>query len=473
MLTDYIALLPEFVLLIGLLIMVGVRLFRRSSNTAKTFYTLSRFFIIISALLTALFYNQNVGECFYNDTYTTLFKMLIYLFTFIWGYLSVKRFISKDMPSFVFYEVLMFNVLSFSLAISAHNLIFLFSGMFPSFMANYFLLRIERDKEEYSRGGCFLGLSFLFMLMFLTGVAIFYHYLGTLDYANIERGLSIRSKLIWQYHLAFALILCAILFMLGIAPLHFWFAGAVGNSILPVAGYLSIVPIFAYFACLVNICINAFYPLLGWFNPAFLTFGLLSVFIGAVGANSENNLRKIFAYGGLYYLGVTLMVLFPLNDHSLLAAFTYLLVYAVSICGIYTVFYGYRCKGEYLTSLDDIKGVATQRPFLSAALFVFMISLIGTPPMLGFLGKLSVINSLVVAHEFGLVGAVLLAMLILVYAYLKIITVVYFEPRNNGFDIVDKGVYICLLINILLILIAIINPKYLMHDVEQMLVAVF
>lgn len=472
MLTDYIALLPETVLFLGLAVMLAIRLFRRG-NTPKTFYTASRFFLFFGMLLTAVFYNHNVGEYFYNNSFTTLFKLLVYLFTLIWGYLSVKRFVSKGAPSFVFYQMLLFNVLGFSVAVSAHNLLFLFLGLAPCFVGNYLLLKIERPADNCRECSCFLGFALLFTLLFAVGVGLLYHYLGTLDYAEIEKVLGQRRLLVWQYHLAFALIVCALLFMFGIAPFHFWFAGAVGGSILPVAGYLAIVPAFAYFACLVNVSVNVFYPLLGWFNPVFVAFGLLSVFIGAVGANSETNLRKIFAYGGLYYLGVTLLALFPLNDHSLVAAFTYLLVYVVAVCGIYTVFYGYRCKGEYLPELDDIKGVATQRPFLSAALLVFMISLIGTPPLLGFLGKLAVINSLVIAHEFVLTGAVLVAMLILVYAYLKIITVVYFEPRDNNFDIVDKGVYICLLINIVLIVVAIVNPKYLMHDVEQMLVAVF
>nr|QIM10503.1 NADH-quinone oxidoreductase subunit N [uncultured Alphaproteobacteria bacterium] len=472
MLTDYIALLPETVLFFGLLFMIFIKVFRHT-NTPKTFYTVSRFFLLLSMLLTAVFYNHNAGEYFYNNNFTTLFKLLIYLFTLIWGYLSVKRFVSKGMPSFVFYEMLMFNVLGFSLAVSAHSLLFLFLGLAPCFVGNYLLLKIERPADSCRECSCFLGVSILFMLLFAAGIGILYYYLNTLDYKAVEEVLNRRSGLIWQYHLAFALIVCALLFMLGAAPLHFWFAGAVGGSILPVAGYLAIVPVFAYFSCLVNVSVNVFYPLLGWFNKVFVCFGLLSVFIGAVGANSESNLRKIFAYGGLYYLGVMLLVLFPLNDQSLLAAFTYLLVYAVAVCGIYTVFYGYRCKGEYMPELGDIRGVATQRPFLSAALLVFMISLIGTPPLLGFLGKLAVINSLVLSNEFLLIGAVLLAMLILVYAYLKIITVVYFEPRDNNFDIVDKGVYICLLINIVLIAIAIVNPKYLMHDVEQMLVAVF
>ena len=472
MLTDYIALLPEVVLSLGLLIMMLIR-FCRHHNTPKTFYTVSRFFLLIGAVSTAVFYNQNVGELFYNNLFTTLFKMLIYMFTFVWGYLSAKRFISKGTPSFLFYEIILFNVLAFSLAISSRNFLFLFLGLAPSFVINYFLLRIERATNEYRQSNCFLGLSLLFMLIFAIGVAVLYRYFGSFDYAVIERGLGIRSQLIKPYYMAFAFILCAMLFMLAAAPFHFWFAGAVGTSILPVAGYLTIIPPLAYFACIVNVCVNAFYPLLGWFNQVFLAFGLLSIFVGAVGANSESNLRKIFAYGGLYYIGVTLLALFPLNDNSLMAAFTYLLVYEVAICGIYTVFFGYRVKGEYMSEMKDIKGVATQRSFLTAALLVFMISLIGTPPLLGFLGKLAVINSFVITRHYVLIAFMMVAMLILAYAYLKIITVSYFEPRNNNFDIVDKGVYICLIINIILILVAVINPKYLMHDVEQMLVAVF
>ena len=72
-----------------------------------------------------------------------------------------------------------------------------------------------------------------------------------------------------------------------------------------------------------------------------------------------------------------------------------------------------------------------------------------------------------------MLSAILFSMLILAYAYLKIITVVYFEPRDNTFDIVDKGVYWWMFINVVIMLLAVINPKYLMHDVELMLVAVF
>lgn len=161
-----------------------------------------------------------------------------------------------------------------------------------------------------------------------------------------------------------------------------------------------------------------------------------------------------------------------MHGQSLLGAFIYLLVYVLAFFGVYTVFAGCRSKGEYLRCLSEIRGLSTQRPFLAAAFLILMISLIGTPPLLGFLGKLSVINALVAGGSYGLMAVVAFSMLILVYAYLKIITVIYFEPRNISFDRVDKGVYTYIAVNLLLIAVTVINPKYLMHDVEMMLAAI-
>ena len=93
--------------------------------------------------------------------------------------------------------------------------------------------------------------------------------------------------------------------------------------------------------------------------------------------------------------------------------------------------------------------------------------------MLGFLGKLSVVNNLVIQGAYTTIFVVLLAVLMLVYAYLNVIKALYFDTRTNTFDRVDKGVYICLTVNLILVLISILNPKYLMNDVEAMLVTIF
>ena len=285
----------------------------------------------------------------------------------------------------------------------------------------------------------------------------------------IKNYLSNPEHLNKQISLAFVLITIFFLFALGVAPFHFWYANVVSCVILPVAGYLTFIPTLVYFSIFVNLMNNVLAPLYGTYENAILFFGVLSVFMGAIGANSEDNLRKIFAYAGLYYIGVVIIAAADMQDQSLQGAFIYLFVYILAFFGVYTVFAGCRSKGDYLHNLDEVRGLSTQRPLLSATLLVLMISLIGTPPLVGFLGKLSVINALVVSNHYGLMAVVAFSVLILACAYLRVITAVYFEPRNINFDRVDKEVYICIAINVILIVMTVLNPKYLMHDVEMML----
>ena len=80
---------------------------------------------------------------------------------------------------------------------------------------------------------------------------------------------------------------------------------------------------------------------------------------------------------------------------------------------------------------------------------------------------------MVIQGAYTTIFVVLLAVLMLVYAYLNVIKALYFDTRTNTFDRVDKGVYICLTVNLILVLISILNPKYLMNDVEAMLVTIF
>ncbi len=471
MLQEYIALLPEILLLLGILAMLAVRLLRHR-NTPKTFYTLSRFFIVLAIIFSAIFYNQNITGYLQNNSFTNLFKFLMYTFILIWNHLSVKRFISKNTPSFMFYTIIMVDLLCMSLAISAINLWVLCASLSLGFLCNYPLLTIEETPQEKKLSAKYFIFSLLFVAAFAFGVFLIRNYISDLSYANILRNIETEEIPYSVAILSASLILAALLFMMGIAPFHFWFAEAVSISVLPVAGYLTIIPIFAYYACFINISANVFVAVLPCFYKTFIICGVLSVLAGAIGANSEDNLRKIFAYSGLYCMGVILLGLFPLNGYSLISSFIYLLAYIIAVSGIYTVLYGYRSKGKYLSCLEDIKGVYSQRPYISAALLLFMISLIGIPPMLGFLGKLSIINNMVIDGKFTIIGIILFAMIILVYAYLKIITAVYFEVRNNGFDIVDKGVYICMVICILVMVAIIIDPQYLMYEIENNLMVV-
>lgn len=475
MFQNYIAAFPEISLLTGLIVMGLVNRFR-NGNTPKTFYTLSKVFLIFSLLSTVIFYNKSFwAEVFENNPYTSLFKIIIYIFTIAWTYLSCKWFLNKNRNSYGYYSLIMLEVLALTSAVSALNFVALFICLQTAFLLNWFLIRLRDDEDDdiCHTAGRFLFFALLFSVFFAAGAVIFYTETGSFNYARIYDFLSHSSQVTVIHYAAAALILMSVLFLLGLAPFHFWYIDVIGISILPVCGFLTIIPLFAYIACLTDIVLNAFFPIYLVFKPALMVFGLLSVIIGVIGANAENNMRKLFAFSTLYHLGVVILSLAAFDDNSVLSSFVYMLVYVLAMSGIYTAFLGMRSKGVYLVSLDSVSGISTVRPYIAAAFLVFLISLISTPPMLGFLGKLSVVNNLVIQGSYTVIAVILVAVLMLVYAYLKIIKALYFDPRTNIFDRADKGVYICLFINLILVLISILNPKYLMHDVEAMLVTIF
>ncbi len=463
----YVTLLPEAIMALSVVFMVFVRIFRQN-KTPKTFYSISKYFMFFAAVSAVFLHNESCHNLITNNYYTSLFKAIVYVFIFGWNYLSLKYFQSKNHSSFSFYAMTSLNLLGFSLAISSQNLLFLFVGTSGVFMTNSILLYLNPRNNKNQVLLHYMLSAIFFGILFLLAIFVIYNYANSFVYLDIKNYL-LQGSIPWQIYFAFGLIICSFLFMLSVAPFHFCLLDVVEVTNLPVGGYLIIVPIFAYFACLINIIAHVFYPIFAWFEPAMVVFGSMSLFFGAIGANSYNNIRKIFASSSLYYIGVVIICISQLNINSLLSGFTYILTYAFAMMGILVAFLGLRSKGIYLTKLEDINGLSTQRPFVSALMLLFMISLIGMPPFVGFLGKLSIINNLVESGSYISIGIIFASMLILAYAYFRIINAIYFSARVNVFDKVDKAVYMSLSLIMLFIIIAISNPKYVMYDVETML----
>ena len=123
MLQNWLILLPELSLLSFLPVAWLVERFR-DSKTAKTFFTLSKFFLLTALLFTVVFYNKSVWNGWWlNNRYSTLFKVAVYLVALVWFYLSSKWFLNKNRSSFRFYAIGMSMLLLFGLLLSAQNFV--------------------------------------------------------------------------------------------------------------------------------------------------------------------------------------------------------------------------------------------------------------------------------------------------------------------------------------------------------------
>ena len=470
MLQNWLILLPEL-LFVGFIPLAFVINRYRESKTAKTFFTLSKFFLCAIILATIIFYNKSVWpNLWQNSRYSTMFKVLVYISGLVWFYLSSKWFLNKSRSSFRFYLLGMIMLLLFGLLLSAQTMLVPML-IVPLLCWSTRILILQHWDEDKVRIAArqYTVMAVVFCLLLWGGAGLLVYQAQSFAYSDIRDFIGASVPVGGLTYGAAVAIFGALLFMMAAAPFHFWFVSTTTVAILPVCGFLTIIPPFVYLACLLKLISGIFAPLAAELQPLLLVVGSLSLLVGAVSANAQNNIRRLFAFSTVYNLGVMLLGICFFDAAAIVGAFVYVIIYVMGMIGVYTVFLAFKSKGDYLSELTDINGVSTAKPYVSAAFLIFMISLIGVPPLLGFWGRLSLINVLVRTEQWWQVLGFLTALVLIANAYLQIIRVVYFMPRQNSFDRTDKAIYICLLVNVLLVLVSILNPAYLLHDAEIVL----
>lgn len=470
MIEHIIYLSPLLTLLFGIF---GMLIFERNNTNYLRCFHIARLTLLVSFFLGIVFYNKALLPTITQGShFTLLFESLLYLCAFTVLYLSKKWFATMNGNGYLFCCGIFMVVLCGCLLIESHNLLLTVSVIILLMLNNYMLLlNFQRKKEYVMSTKTYMIIMFVCWGMMAAALALLYCYSHDFSYEALraDLGLYQDNPIIFA---AFAALIVNFIFLLGIAPLHFWFTEALSETILPVIIYFTLVPIVACIGCFIELNIYVLPPLSDRFKLFYECIGLLSVGVGAVGACSVQNIRKIFAYGAVYHLGVLLLVLHHFSLQAVDAAFVYLFVYLLAMGGICATLFGLKIKGEYLVMVQDFAGAAYKRPYISAVMTMLIFSLLGVPPFLGFLGSFSAFSRLAVYNLYELVY-VLFMTLLLAYAYIQIVRVLYFEEGKAVFDRADKGIYMVMFLNVLLMLTIMVKPQYLVEDFVVMIEKVF
>ena len=89
--------------------------------------------------------------------------------------------------------------------------------------------------------------------------------------------------------------------------------------------------------------------------------------------------------------------------------------------------------GAPIETLDSLSGLSRSRPGLAAALAIFMFSLAGIPPLLGFWPKFAVFNAAIAEQLYPLAILGVLASVVGAYYYLRVIKTMYFDEPAAPF----------------------------------------
>lgn len=470
--------IENFIYTSPLLLLAGALIFllmeKREPENAGNIFRATKLYMLISFSLTAVFYNKAGFEPYMRAGLFTLpFQILTYLGGFSVILLSRKWYTGLNVSGYTFCTGLILSLLCGNILILSNNLGLTSTALFGLMGSQTLLLyHAERKKETslsvlvYTAGAA--GTT----ILLLAGCLYFKLNAGNLDYNTLAGYIQKHPWDLYSYAAAY-MMLIAFLFVFGQTPLHFWFTESMGLVILPVLTYFMLVPVFACWAGFIRLNILAFGSLQNQLEIFYHIIAVFSLVIGALGSCSGKNMRKTLAYSTVFHLGIILLIIRSFTPEALNGAFIYLFSYLLAMLGICTSLYGFKIKGEYLFMLSDFEGAAYKRPYLCALMTVFLFSLIGFPPFLGFLGLFSVLNNLIGQHNFITLTILLTTLIIISYSYLQIIKTMYFENSKDNFDRVDTGIYMALWLNTALMIFIMLQPRWLVQDLDLMLEDIF
>ncbi|NLT65562.1 MAG: NADH-quinone oxidoreductase subunit N [Acidobacteria bacterium] len=343
-----------------------------------------------------------------------------------------------------FYMLLLGVTLSMLLLASSVDMLMLYLSLEMVSIGSYVMvgyLKNDRQSNEASlkyllfgtvaTGAMLYGITILYGLTGTTKIALLREALAT----NIATGENAAMLLI-----ATALIVAGFGFKTAAVPFHFWCPDVYTGAPTPVTAFLSVAPKAAGFAILIRFFFTGFAESGSpgsWTAFSFIDWRLLIIVIsvvtmtfGNIAALRQNNIKRLLAYSSIAHAGYILMGTVVLNSQGLQSVLIYLITYLFMNLGAFLIVIEiFNRTGSF--DIDDYRGLSRRSPFLTIAMTIFMLSLMGIPPFAGFFGKLYVFGAAVNNDLawFAVVGA--LNSVISVYYYARVIRAMIIEPGRE------------------------------------------
>jgi NADH-quinone oxidoreductase subunit N len=177
-----------------------------------------------------------------------------------------------------------------------------------------------------------------------------------------------------------------------------------------------------------RVCLDALAPATDAWRQIMIFAALASIFLGAIAAYGQTNIKRLLAYSSINNVGFVLIGLAGGGAVGASSVLFYLAVYVPMTLGAFLCVLWMRdAEGRPVEEIASLSGLSQTRPGFALALAVFMFSLAGVPPFFGFWAKVVVFNSALKAGLFPFAVAGILGTVVGAYYYLKIVKVMYMD----------------------------------------------
>jgi NADH-quinone oxidoreductase subunit N len=333
-------------------------------------------------------------------------------------------------------SLLLFSVLGTMLVGAAGDFIVLLLGLEMSAVAVYALTAFARRRVTSVEGALkYFLLGAFASAILIYGMAWVYGSTGSIVLRDIAE--TLRTVVMPGQPLDPALLLALLLLAVGLGfkiaavPFHMWTPDAYQGAPTPVSAYMSVVPKVAGFAAVARVLVQGLQPLSEQWTGLLGMLAAITMIYGNVVAIAQRDLKRMLGYSAIGHTGYMLAGLAAFTtgqagDRSVGSVLFYLFAYTFMNIGAFGVIAWLQERGLG-TTLDDIAGLAGRAPLAALTMAIFMLSLMGMPPLIGFYAKYYVILALIEAGQLWLAVAIVVMSAVSAFFYLRVVTRMYFE----------------------------------------------
>ena len=434
---DLTIILPEILLAVYAMLALLFGVYTSKDKMAPLLtWTTAAVFVLLAAWIGLNGQGNNIafGGMFHDDAFARFAKVTILLSAAAVLLMSQEYMERRGLLRFEYPVLVALSVVGMMVMVSAGDLMALYMGLELQSLALYVIASLRRDSLKSTEAGLkYFILGALSSGLLLYGASLVYGYAGTTLFSGIIAAAGTGDM---SLGLLFGLVfvMSGLAFKVSAVPFHMWTPDVYEGSPTPVTAFFATAPKMAAMALFARVLHDAFGGATADWQQILALLSVLSMFLGAIAAIGQRNIKRLMAFSSIAHMGYALMGLAAGTVFGVQAMLVYMAIYVTMNVGTFAFILSMEKDGQPVTDIAALNMYAKREPGRALAMLILLFSLAGVPPLVGFFGKFYVLRAAYDAGLAWLAIAGVIASVIGAFYYLRIVYYMYFGDEGEELD---------------------------------------
>ena len=435
--SDFWTVLPEVLLsLYAMLALVVFVYSGKDKHAALSIWLTSGVFLLLAAIIGLSNASETVSfnGMFVEDNFARFAKVVILLSAAIVLVMGQDYASKRDMLKFEYPLLVALSVVGMMVMVSAGSLLTLYMGLELQSLALYVIAAFRRDNARSTEAGLkYFVLGALSSGLLLYGSSLVYGFAGTVEFEGImhaTQGGDLSTGLL----LGLVFVISGMAFKVSAAPFHMWAPDVYEGAPTPVTAFFATAPKMAAMGLFARVVHDAFGGVIGDWQQIVAVLSVVSMFLGAVAAIGQRDIKRLMAYSSIAHMGFALMGLASGTAFGVQAMLIYMTIYVTMNIGMFAFILSMESEGQPISDIAALNMYSKQEPLKALCVGALMFSMAGVPPLVGFFGKFYVLRAAYEANMAWLAVAGVVASVIGAFYYIRIVYFMYFGEASEPLD---------------------------------------